>query len=257
MDKITEGIIDKLSIIGFFNVVISGGVLVYGISSIMKQYVPDAFFESFGLDNEIEKALILCVMCYITGCALQSIQEAAFKHLKAGIVNNALASPDRTVDTGDIVKFKSVLGNKRQREGIINLAKKHFSEKGLGELDPDNKEMCSRFVDYCDYSNSINGYGSKASKLNESATFFEQMAVTFYVLVAVGIVILVFVHTGMWLYCLGYLVLAGIFTGRAYKYRQDWAKNVLLTFEVAADKEASEHFQRTIRLYGYKELGES
>ena len=43
MDKITAGIVDKLSIIGFFNVIVSGGVFLYGISPVLNRYVPGFF----------------------------------------------------------------------------------------------------------------------------------------------------------------------------------------------------------------------
>ena len=87
--------------------------------------------------------------------------------------------------------------------------------------------MCSYFIDYCEYSNSVKGYGSKASRYSESATFFEQLAVAFFTLTVIGIFIVLFVHPGELQYLIGYTVLGVIFTGRAYQCRLNWAKTVL------------------------------
>ena len=82
MDKLAAGIIDKLSIIGFFNVIISGGVLLYGFSPILGRYVPGIFYMQLGLQKDLEKGIIICLVCYIFGSALQSIQVLFFKGLK-------------------------------------------------------------------------------------------------------------------------------------------------------------------------------
>ena len=74
MDKIAAGIIDKLSIVGFFNVIISGAVILHGLSPVMDRYAPQLFYAKLGLDNDLEKGIIICLMCYILGCALQGIQ---------------------------------------------------------------------------------------------------------------------------------------------------------------------------------------
>ena len=60
MDKLAAGIIDKLSIVGFFNVIISGSVLLYGISPILDRYAPDIFYLKLGLEKDIEKAIVAC-----------------------------------------------------------------------------------------------------------------------------------------------------------------------------------------------------
>ena len=233
MDKIAEGIVDKLSIIGFFNVILSGGVLLYGISPILNRYAPELFYLKLGLENDIEKAIVLFLACYILGNALQSLQEFLFKGLKASVVNRCLAGPDKTEKN---VPGKNVLANKYKREVNVKLAAKLFSEKELGEFDPNNKEMCSYFVDYCDYSNSFKGFGSKAGRLSESATFFEQLAVVFYVLALLGIIVILCTHNGEWPYCVGYLAMGGIFTGRAYQCRLNWVRMVLSTYEAVSDQ---------------------
>lgn len=237
MDKIASGIIDKLSIVGFFNVIISGAVILYGISPILDQYAPQIFFVRLGLNSDIERGIIICLLCYIIGCALQGMQETLFKGLKKHVVTNCLVSSEKTSEG---VQARSVLGNTYKEQGVIKLAAQLFSIKNLGEFDPGNKEMCSYFVDYCEYSNSIKGYGSKASRQNESATFYEMLALAFYTLVVIGILIIVFVHTSEWPYCIFYLIMGFIFTGRAYQHRVNWLKAVLSTFEAAADKEASD-----------------
>ena len=120
---------------------------------------------------------------------------------------------------------------------VTELAEKLFKKKNQGTFDPNNKEMCSYFIDYCEYSNSVKGYGSKASRYSESATFFEQLAVAFFTLTVIGIFIVLFVHPGELQYLIGYTVLGLIFTGRAYQCRLNWAKTVLSTYEAVADKE--------------------
>ena len=97
--------------------------------------------------------------------------------------------------------------------------------------------MCSYFIDYCEYSNSVKGYGSKASRYSEAATFFEQLSCAFYILTLIGIFIVLFVHHSDWHYLIAYTVLGGIFTSRAYQCRLNWAKTVLSTYESVADKE--------------------
>ena len=243
MDKITEGIIDKLSIIGFFNVILSGGVLLYGISPILDQYFPGIFYNLLGLESDLEKAVVLCVSCYILGSALQVLQEKLFKILKSSVANKCLGGE---VNVGDGMQGKSVLSNQYKRDSLIKLADKLFAEKNLGEFDPDDKEKCSFFIDYCDYMNSISGFGSKASKLSESATFFEQLAIAFYALVVFGIPVLVYANTNEWVYCVVYLILGGLFTGRAYQYRLDWAKAVLSTFQTVSDIEEAKRKDRGI-----------
>lgn len=235
MDKIASGIVDKLNIIGFFNVILSGGVLLYGISPVLNQYVPGMFYLKFGLDQDLEKALVICLVCYILGSALQSLQELLFNGLKKHISRKclAVADPDDQSARGEI------LANQYKRKELIRLAAKLFADKGLGEFDPEDKEMSGYFIDYCEYSNSIKGCGGKAGRLNESASFFEQLAVAFFTLVVVGILILIFAHTNEWAYCIGYLVMGGVFTGRAYQCRLKWAKTVLSTYEVLHDQGAS------------------
>lgn len=245
MDKIATGIVDKLNIIGFFNVILSGGVLLYGISSLLDLYTPNIFFAKLGLENDIEKGIIICVACYIIGNALQCLQEYLFKALKRSVMNGCLADVEKTEGPAPGI---TVLTNSYRRKGIIKLASDLFKQKGLGEFDPNDPDMCNYFFDYCDYSNSIKGNGSKASRLSESATFYEQLAVAFYMLVLVGVLILIFAHTGEWPYCIGYLVLGAIFTARAYKYRKDWGKTVLATYEATVDKELSENKERILRL---------
>ena len=217
MDKLAAGIVDKLSIVGFFNVIISGSVLLYGISPILDRYAPDIFYLKLGLEKDIEKAIVACLMCYLFGCALQSIQEFSFKWLKSNIASRCLAT----------------IGNEEKEP----LAEKLCKKKNLGTFDPNNKEMCSYFIDYCEYSNSVKGYGSKASRYSETATFFEQLAVAFFTLTVIGIFIVLFVHPGELQYLIGYTVLGLIFTGRAYQCRLNWAKTVLSTYEAVADKE--------------------
>lgn len=237
MDKIATGIIDKLSIVGFFNVILSGAVLLYGLSPVLNQHTPEAFYTKLGLETDLEKGIILCLICYIIGCALQSLQEYLFKGLKASVVKNCLVNTEKTAEG---TQGKSVLGNRCKEEGIIKLASDLFSEKKLGKFDPENKEMCSYFVDYCEYSNSIKEYGSKAGKLSESATFYQQLTAAFYVLAVIGILLSVFTHKSGWIYCIGYLLLGSIFLGRAYQSRLDWLKAVLATYEAVADKEKYE-----------------
>ena len=234
MDKLAAGIIDKLSIVGFFNVIISGSVLLYGISPILDRYAPDIFYLKLGLEKDIEKAIVACLMCYLFGCALQSIQEFSFKWLKSNIASRCLATIDNEEKQP---QEKPIISNAHRRMEITELAEKLFKKKNLGTFDPNNKEMCSYFIDYCEYSNSVKGYGSKASRYSESATFFEQLAVAFFTLTVIGIFIVLFVHPGELQYLIGYTVLGLIFTGRAYQCRLNWAKTVLSTYEAIADKE--------------------
>ena len=176
MDKLAAGIIDKLSIVGFFNVIISGSVLLYGISPILDRYAPDIFYLKLGLEKDIEKAIVACLMCYLFGCALQSIQEFSFKWLKSNIASRCLATIGNEEKEP---QEKPIISNAHRRVEVTELAEKLFKKKNQGTFDPNNKEMCSYFIDYCEYSNSVKGYGSKASRYSESATFFEQLAVAF------------------------------------------------------------------------------
>ena len=132
---------------------------------------------------------------------------------------------------------KPIISNAHRRIEVTELADKLFKKKNQGDFDPNNKEMCSYFIDYCEYSNSVKGYGSKASRYSEAATFFEQLSCAFYILTLIGIFIVLFVHHGDWHYLIAYTVLGGIFTGRAYQCRLNWAKTVLSTYEAVADKE--------------------
>ena len=67
MDKLAAGIVDKLNIIGFFNVILSGGVFLYGLSPILGKYAPQLFYAALGLSKDIEIAVVLGVACYIIG----------------------------------------------------------------------------------------------------------------------------------------------------------------------------------------------
>ena len=100
--------------------------------------------------------------------------------------------------------------------------------------------MCRYFFDYCEYSNSIKGYSARADRLNESAAFYEQLAVAFFTLVVAGLLFWLFARTNVLMYCIGYLVMGAIFTGRAYHCRLNWARTVLATYEVAADQDSAE-----------------
>ena len=235
MDKITSGIIDKLGIIGFFNVFLSGAVVLYGISPILKAYTPGIFYLQLGLERDLEKAIVVCLLCFLFGLALQSMQELLFKGIKSIVANKCLGSEDLDKE-GNPVK-KGVLVSKYRQEVVIKLAKKLFEEKGLEEFDPEDKAMCSYFVDYCEYSNSVKGFSSKSSSYNESASFYEQLAVAFYTLVVIGIITMIFSHTNVLLYCLGYLIMGGLFTRKAYQCRLNWARAVLSTYEAVYDHE--------------------
>ena len=96
--------------------------------------------------------------------------------------------------------------------------------------------MCQYFFDYCESSNSINGYGGRAERLNELATFYEQLAVAFYTLTVFALFYMLFVQTNAFLDCLGYLLMGAIFMGRAYQSRLNWARTVLTTYGVVTDK---------------------
>lgn len=235
MDKVAAGIVDKLSIIGFFNVIISGGVLLYGISPILDRYAPGIFYMNLSLEKDLEKGIILCLVCYIMGSAMQSIQALFFKGLKAGIVNKCLLGMQKT---GSDLPEEGVLANRFKREDIAAMAAKLFADKNLGEFDPEDPVMCQYFFDYCEYSNSIKGYSGRADRLSESAAFYEQLTVAFYALVVIGIVYMLVARVNTWIYCLGYLAMGTVFMGRAYHCRLNWARTVLSTYEVVTDQAA-------------------
>ena len=233
MDKITSGIIDKLSIVGFFNVILSGCLLLYGISPVLDKYVPGFFYLQLGLEKDFEKVIVILLLCFILGCAVQSIQELLFKGLKAVVANRCLS---RFGKFGRKIPVKGVQSNQYHREGTIRLAEKLFSEKNLGEFDPENKEMCRYFIDYCEYSNSIKGYSAQSSRLSESATFYEQLAVAFYLLTMTGILVIIFTRTNAALYSIVYLIMGSLFAAKAYQCRLNWARAVLSTYEVISDQ---------------------
>ena len=217
MDKLAAGIIDKLSIIGFFNVIISGGVLLYGFSPILGRYVPGIFYMQLGLQKDLEKGIIICLVCYIFGSALQSIQVLFFKGLKASVVNKCLSGVSKKKKE---VQGNGILENKYKREGTVELADKLFADKKMGEFNPEDR--------------------ARADRLNESAAFYEQLAVAFFTLVVAGLLFWLFARTNVLMYCIGYLVMGAIFTGRAYHCRLNWARTVLATYEVAADQDSAE-----------------
>ena len=237
MDKIDESIFDKLSITGFFNIIISGAVLLYGFSPILGLYVPGIFYSQLGLQKDLEKAIIICLVCYIFGSALQCLQVLFFKGLKAAVVNKSLSAPEGEEDGK---KDNGILANKYKRKGAIELAQKLFKEKDLGEFDPEDTEMSRYFFDYCEYSNMIKGYSTRADRLSESAAFYEQLAVAFFTLTLAGLVVMLILDTNVWGFCFWYLLMGAIFTGRAYHCRLNWAKAVFATYEAAADLEAEE-----------------
>lgn len=235
MDKIAAGIIDKLSIIGFFNVIITGGVFLYGISPILDRYVPGLFYSSLGVENDLEKIIVICLLCYIFGSALKSMQSVLFKGVRTRIVNECLSCAENTQKKG---RGNDIIKNKYKREGVIALAVKLFKEKELGDFDPEDKDMNQYFFEYCAYSNLIKGYGGRAEQVSESATFYEQLVVAFFTLVTVGVLLSLFTDNQVWIYCLGYLAMGGVFMSRAYICRLNWVRTVFSTYEAAADKEA-------------------
>ena len=81
------------------------------------------------------------------------------------------------------------------------------------------------------------GFNIESSRLSESAAFYEQLAVAFYMLAAAGILAAVITRTNTLLYCVAYLAMGSIFTGRAYQYHLSWARVVLSTYEVVTDQE--------------------
>ena len=129
MDKLAAGIVDKLSIVGFFNVIISGSVLLYGISPILDRYAPDIFYLKLGLEKDIEKAIVACLMCYLFGCALQSIQEFSFKWLKSNIASRCLATIDNEEKEP---QKKPIISNAHRRIEVTELADKLFKKKNQG-----------------------------------------------------------------------------------------------------------------------------
>ncbi len=237
MERIASGIIDKLNIIGFFNVIISGGVLLYGISPLLDKYVPGLFSSQLGIENDLAQLVAICLACYILGSALNSLQEQVFKGFKTSIRNRCLSGVS-TIWRG--ISGKCVIANKYKRARLIMLAEKMFTEKNLGTFNPEDPEMCSGFIDYCEASNAMKGNGGTAERFNESATFYEQLSVAFFILTAIGIVMMVFFRLNVWAYCLGYLVLATVFAGRAYQCCMHWARNVLSTYLAIAESEETE-----------------
>lgn len=253
MDKITSGIIDKLSLLGFFNVMLSGAILLYGISPILNKYAPGLFYIKLGVEKDFEKIVVICIICFVLGYLLQTVQAVVFKGMRSHIVAKCLVDMGVTDDNVPLnivplnsapLKSKSVLANQYHRKGLTKMAEKLFAEKELGDFDPNNKEMCKYFFDYCVTSNSIRGYSSKASQSSEAANVFEQLAVTFYILTILGIVMLILGRPNVLLYSVAYMALGSVFTGRAYQARLNWAKAVLSTYEVATDQDMNKKYLR-------------
>ena len=234
MDKITAGIVDKLSIIGFFNVIVSGGVFLYGISPVLNRYVPGFLYMQLGLEQDLEKAVIMCLLCYIFGCVLKGIQSLLFGRIKAGLVNRCLAGAGKA-EKG--VPGKGILDNPYQRKVVTALAAKLFADRGLGQFDPEDSEMCRYFFEYCENSNSIKGLDGRASQLNESASFCEQLTTVFFTLAAVGIILSLFTGQNVWGYCLTYLAMGGVFLWSAWHSRRKWVGAVLTTYETATEQD--------------------
>ena len=231
MDKIAAGIVDKLSLIGFFNVIISGGILLYGISPVIGEYAPGVFYDEVGLENNLEQVIVIGLMSYVLGSTLQSLQGWFFRNQRARIVNQCLSE---TLQIGEKLQIGSVLTNRYKRQEAIELATKLFASRKLGEFDPENPEMCQYFFDLCESINSLRGQNGKAERMNESAAFYEQLAMVFFVMTTVGIILTLLGRRDVWLYCIFYLAIALIFTGRAHYYRLSWVKTVIATYEASA-----------------------
>lgn len=240
MGKIAEGIIDKLSIIGFFNVIISGGVFLYGISPILDRYAPGLFYAKLGLEKDLEKAIVACLLCYIFGSVLKCLQLLFFGGMKTGVVNRCMNGM-RKAKNG--MQEDIISSNKYQRQDIFALASKLFEDRNLGKFNPKDKEMCQYFFEYCKLSNSINGFGNRAFQLSESAAFYQQVAIAFFSLVLIGILLSVFTNNNALPYCIGYLALGVVFLSRAYHCLMNWAGTVLATYEVLADNGAEKKKQ--------------
>ena len=236
MDKIASGIIDKLSIFDFFNVIISGGLLLYGISPILTQQAPEYVYSVLDLENGVEKVIVILLICYILGSILKGMQEVFFKDVESGFVKKCLAgrimAEKESKETGTVK-------NQYSRKSIIGLAEKLFEDKKLGKFDPEDKDMCECFFDYCEESNAVGGFGSKASQLNESAGFYEQLAIAFFMLALFGVILSLFMNKHAWMYSILYLALGGGFMGRGYNNHKKWAKTVLTTYEAVVDMEAA------------------
>lgn len=234
MDKITSGIIDKLSLIGFFNVILSGGIILYGSSPLINEYAPGLLYVRLGVEEDFEKVVVIILLCFVIGSILQGFQRLLFKNVKSKIVTKCLSD---MVQADDEVLKKGVLSNKYQREGVMKMAEKLFEDKNLGPFDPKDASMAGYFFNYCENSNSIKGYSGRASRSSEAANFYEQLAVAFYALAIIGVLATVFGTSNVLLYSIGFFALGSVLTGMAYNSRMNWAKAVLSTYEVVTDIE--------------------
>lgn len=232
MDDIAAGIVDKFSMIDFFNVLISGGVFIYGLSLILNDYVPAYLYNKITLAGNIEKGIITFILCYLSGGVIQMAKIYFFDIYRSMVTSKCLAKID---NKKHLFKINSVLDNNYKRDVYIKLALRLFHNKQLGRFNPSDTKMCQYFFAYCEYYNTLRGNNAKTEKMREVSSLCEQIAIAFYSLTLIAL--LYYIINKSEYYWLFFFIIGTVFVERARISRINWAKMVMATYEVGVDRE--------------------
>lgn len=232
MDDIAAGIVDKFSVIDFFNVLISGVVFIYGLSLTLNDYIPAYLYNNIALAGGIEKGIITFILCYLSGGVIQMVKILFFDIYRSMVTSKCLAKIDTKKHW---IKINCVLDNNYKRDVYIKLAVRLFHNKQLGSFNPSDTKMCQYFFAYCEYYNTLRGNNAKTEKMREVSSLCEQIAIAFYSLTIIAFFYFVINKSGY--YWLFFFILGTVFAERARISRINWAKMVMATYEAGVDRE--------------------
>ena len=120
MDEVAGGIIDKFSVLDFFNVVIVGAFFSFGISFLFNKNLFDYLYNPIGISNIFAKGLIVAGCCYLCGAMIQNLSVILFSHEKSKLRRECLSEvsnhkkPLKTIL--HFLHIDVVIRNKNKRE---------------------------------------------------------------------------------------------------------------------------------------------
>ena len=254
MDEVAGGIIDKFSVLDFFNVVIVGAFFSFGMSFLFNKNLFDYLYNPIGISNIFAKGLIVAGCCYMCGAMIQNLSIILFSHEKAKLREECLSEvsnhkkPLKTIL--HFLNIDVVIRNKNKREIHQKLlqwlleSKRITSSKSSKES---NKENNSYYFAYCEYYNSVRKNNTKTEKMRELSALCESITTCMLLLLIVSIAINyrnkyynLSNETNSNIYVTIILLLLSIGSlYRALLSRFNWTRMVLATYEASVDQEKS------------------
>lgn len=254
MDEVAGGIIDKFSVVDFFNVVITGAFFSFGMSFLLNKNLFECLYNPLDISDLIAKGLVVTGCCYMCGAMIQSLSIILFSHEKAKLSEECLSevNTDKRLIKKILQRLNIgvVIQNNNKREIHKKLQQSLLESKRITSSNTSEesyKENNSYYFAYCEYYNAVRKNNTKTEKMRELSALCESITACMLLLLAVY----TFINYGN-KYCnlsiemnsnkYVTIILLILFIGSLYRAllsRFNWTRMVLATYEACVDQEIS------------------